>query len=64
MYGLVGVVSIVGEVAIIRELGDRSPVTGTSLRSLEITSMPNSSVKGREGGQVRFEVSRFCKKKY
>jgi hypothetical protein len=52
IYGLgagLGVVSGVKEVAM-EEIGDRSPVMGTSPKDC-ITSIPNSSVRGRGGGR-------------
>ena len=52
IYGLggdLGVVSNVGEVAT-GELGDLSPVADNSTKP-GITSVPNSSVKGRGGGR-------------
>jgi hypothetical protein len=64
MYGLgggLGVVSIVGKVAMVGELGDRSsPITGTSPKP-GVTSMPNSSVKGRGGGRSTIASRSFDK---
>lgn len=62
-YGLgggLGAVSIVEKVAMVGELGDRSPITGTSPKP-GITSMPNSSVKGRGGGRSTIASRSFDK---